>query len=583
VADIFISYSRKDSEHATSLAERLRSSGANVWMDTASLAAAEEWSAEIVEAINGCSVFVVLLSTYSVESTNVTKEVSLASQKKKKIIPLVLERCELNSSLEYFLAGVHHVHLADENTLIRSFAKFGINLMSSGGVLPGESNFQTSPRTMPSSIRIAVFPFEDQSSAHDNEWFSDGLTDELISTLNKLEALLVLDRNSTKIYRDAKLTTVQIAGELRARYVIAGAVRKAGEKIRVHATLIDGISGTIVWDEKFNGTMEDIFEIQEKTARDIAEGLKIKLTPEEELLLEEKLTNSPEAYQLYLHARRKGNFENDTAAAIELAQKALAIDEHYIPALSFLSISYANLYRRQRSKQQDIEHQHLLELQKDTIKKITAIDPASYYACGAKANYYLNIGEKELAIQMAKKGVALQPKKWASYSVLGFVSYWFDDYPTAVFAYEKAFDIDPSNFSNAQSLFFSLYTIDEQQRLVESWKRIKPLFQKALEIYPDNLPIKAEFMNCAALAGEHDIASEQASFFIVEKDIHPYFYYTASGVLCRVGRKDESIALLRRAIDAGWILFAKLDIEWFKPLEGTPEYSFLLEHIFTGY
>src|SRR5579883_2298183 len=126
MADIFISYSRHDSEHALQLAERLRASGADVWMDSLALAAAETWSAEIVNAINSARLFFILLSPSSVASHNVNKELSLASEKRKTIVPIVIEKCPLSESMEYALAGVQRVSITNEEALERTFAKLGI-------------------------------------------------------------------------------------------------------------------------------------------------------------------------------------------------------------------------------------------------------------------------------------------------------------------------------------------------------------------------------------------------------------------------------------------------------------------------
>jgi len=296
MADIFISYSRRDSEQALSLAERLRASGASVWMDTAVLSAAETWSAEIVNAIESCSHFILLLSNDSVASINVTKEVSLASEAKKTIVPIEIHHCDLNAAMKYALAGLQKVSLSDEIALARAFEKLGIS-----GTDFSPSNISMTPErteVRSTTLRIAVLPFEDQSPAHDNEWFSDGLTDELISTLGKLDQLFVVDSQSSRIYKGAKLATKEIASQLNVRYIVRGAVRKAGDKIRIQATLIEAANGTTLWDEKFNGTMEDIFEIQEKTALDIAEGLKLKLTKEELEEIEERGTENVEAYRL---------------------------------------------------------------------------------------------------------------------------------------------------------------------------------------------------------------------------------------------------------------------------------------------
>ncbi|MDP4221433.1 MAG: toll/interleukin-1 receptor domain-containing protein [Bacteroidota bacterium] len=127
MADIFISYSRKDSSHALALAERLRAAGADVWMDSSALAAAETWSAEIVNAINSTRLFFILLSPAAVASHNVNKELSLASEKRKTIVPIVIEKCPLSQSMEYALAGLQRVAITNEEALERAFAKLGIS------------------------------------------------------------------------------------------------------------------------------------------------------------------------------------------------------------------------------------------------------------------------------------------------------------------------------------------------------------------------------------------------------------------------------------------------------------------------
>jgi TolB-like protein/tetratricopeptide (TPR) repeat protein len=548
-------------------------------MDTSALTAAETWSAEIVTAIEQCSAFLVLLSEHSVASTNVTKEVALASESQKTIVPIEISNCSLNPAMKYALAGLQKVSLLDDEGLSRAFARLGTAdtiARGAASTIPLPAPLTTGP------IRIAVLPFEDQSQAQDNQWFSDGLTDELISTLNKLSALLVLDRNSTRMYRATELTISQIARDLDVRYVIAGAVRKVNDRIRVRASLMDGFSGVVRWDDTFNGTMEDIFDIQEKTAREIVDGLKIILTPQEEHLLEEKLTESAEAYQLYLQAREKGNVENDHVAAAELCKQALAIDPTFLPALNILSVTYANWYRHARGAEGK-DDREVLALQKQTIKQLLALDPNSYYCYSPRANYYLNIGEHELAIEMAKKAVELQPKKWASYAVLGFVAYWFDDYATAIGAFERMFELDPNNLSNIQSLLFSCDAVGNEQKLQAHWRRGRVLFERMLEKNPANHYLRSEYMNCAEVAGEHELAMQQARLLYDSTELQPYFLYCIAGVFSRNGHTIEAAALLRTAIDNGWSLFARLDIDWFKAIDGTPEYQFLLDHIFTGY
>jgi len=185
MADIFISYSRRDSEQALSLAERLRASGANVWMDTAALAAAETWSAEIVNAIERCSHFFLLLSEDSVTSKNVTKEVALASEKDKIIVPIELSTCTLNSAMQYALAGLQKVSIVDEVALVRAIEKLGIGNADIPSASSRPSELQGNGQDARATLRIAILPFADQSPAHYNEWFSVCLDAELINNVKK--------------------------------------------------------------------------------------------------------------------------------------------------------------------------------------------------------------------------------------------------------------------------------------------------------------------------------------------------------------------------------------------------------------
>src|SRR5579872_3994945 len=248
MSDIFISYSRKDSEQAKMLAERLRASGADVWMDSTALAAAETWSAEIVSAIISCRLFIVLLSADSVQSHNVNKEVSIASEKHKTIIPIVIEKCPLSQAMEYALAGLQRVKISDEEGLERAFAKLGISGSGLSQVVPSKKNphagsekksrtkvysfasvflilaigsyffFFSKKKVEASETKtIAVLPFESLSSEKESEYFADGMTAELIDMLAPIQEMHVVDRMSSMEYKEIGRDSKQVASELGVR------------------------------------------------------------------------------------------------------------------------------------------------------------------------------------------------------------------------------------------------------------------------------------------------------------------------------------------------------------------------------
>src|SRR5579872_4358255 len=185
--DIFISYSRQDAEQAQLLTELLTSAGLSVWIDQSGIEVATSWSGEIVDAIEECKAFIVLLSTASTESTNVIKEVALATEKKKKILPLDLEPVPLPRDLQYALAGIQRAPMTNIDAVIRALAKLGLE--ATGAPQPPKIVKETDGRKS-----LMILPFEDLSPTADNAWFADGLATELISALSNVKALRVTDR-----------------------------------------------------------------------------------------------------------------------------------------------------------------------------------------------------------------------------------------------------------------------------------------------------------------------------------------------------------------------------------------------------
>jgi serine/threonine protein kinase/tetratricopeptide (TPR) repeat protein len=149
---------------------------------------------------------------------------------------------------------------------------------------------------------IAVLPFENLSPDRDQEYFSDGLTEEVISDLSNVEALRVISRSSTMTFKGTKKKVPEIARELDVRYVLEGSVRKAGNSLRITAQLIDAANDAHVWAEKYSGTLDDVFDVQEKVSRSIVAALRLKLTPEESRKIAERPIDNVAAYQCYLRA-----------------------------------------------------------------------------------------------------------------------------------------------------------------------------------------------------------------------------------------------------------------------------------------
>jgi non-specific serine/threonine protein kinase len=166
-------------------------------------------------------------------------------------------------------------------------------------------NRESSPHLIPGKKSIIVLPFENMSSDPEQEYFSDGLTEEIITDLSHVHDLLVISRNSAMTFKGTRKKTREIAREVNVRFVLEGSVRKAGNRLRITAQLIDGLHDTHLWAEKYSGTAEDVFDIQEKVSRAIVDALEVKLSPNESETIAIKPVDNFKAYEYYLKARQE--------------------------------------------------------------------------------------------------------------------------------------------------------------------------------------------------------------------------------------------------------------------------------------
>ncbi|MCP4728427.1 MAG: protein kinase, partial [bacterium] len=202
------------------------------------------------------------------------------------------------------------------------------------------------PETQEKSI--IVLPFDDMSPDKDNEYFSDGLTEEIITDLSHIHDLLVISRSSAMTFKGKDQTIPEIVKKVNVRYVLEGSVRKAGNNLRITAQLIDATTDVHLWAEKYSGTLDDIFDIQEKVSRSIVDALKVKLLPEEDKQIAERPIDNVQAYECYLKAKKEIlTFTKDGLnRAIQHLQNGLSIigeNSLFYAGMSYAYMQHANL------------------------------------------------------------------------------------------------------------------------------------------------------------------------------------------------------------------------------------------------
>ena len=181
---------------------------------------------------------------------------------------------------------------------------------------------------------ICVLPFANMSGDPEQEYFSDGITEDIITDLSKVSALWVAARNTAFTFKGKHVDVPQVARQLKVSHVLEGSVRKAGGRVRITAQLVDGATGGHIWAERYDRDLNDIFALQDEISQAIVAALKLKLLPEEKKAIEQRGTTNPEAYKLYLMARQysiTGNFGSArrSEAIIRLCRRAIEIDPNY--------------------------------------------------------------------------------------------------------------------------------------------------------------------------------------------------------------------------------------------------------------
>jgi TolB-like protein len=206
---------------------------------------------------------------------------------------------------------------------------------------------------LPDKPSIAVLPFDNMSDDPKQEYFSDGITEDVITDLSKISGLFVIARNSTFTYKGKPVKVQQVSEELGVRYVLEGSVRKAGDKVRINAQLVDATTGHHLWAERFDGTFVDIFALQDRFTRKIVAALALKLTEDEQKNLTLRYTENVEAYDAYLKGRQYliESGPEGLVKAVGYFEKAVELDPDYSSAHAGVASAYQTSIYKNMNKQ----------------------------------------------------------------------------------------------------------------------------------------------------------------------------------------------------------------------------------------
>jgi len=277
---------------------------------------------------------------------------------------------------------------------------------------------ETPPLSLPDKPSIAVLPFTNISGDTEQEYFSDGITEDLITDLSKLAGLFVIARNSTFAYKGKSVEVPQIAHELGVRYVLEGSVRRAGEQVRINAQLIDATTQGHLWAERYDGVVTNVFELQDKITAKIVTALAVRLAPDEQAIPVDRHTDNPAAYDIFL----KGwsyllrQTPKGTAKALAFFKQATELDSNYSRAYAALAQTYWNNTDEHFRGKTGVG---VFESYENAIKFLRkARDKPSSQAHSLAARMLQRQRRFDMAMAEAKKAVDLAPNDPTAYETL---------------------------------------------------------------------------------------------------------------------------------------------------------------------
>ncbi len=294
---------------------------------------------------------------------------------------------------------------------------------------------------LPDKPSIAVLPFTNMSNDPKQEYFSDGLTEEIITALSKVPKLFVIARNSTFTYKGKPVKVQQVGQELGVRYVLEGSVRKDGNNIRITAQLIDALTGNHLWADRYDRNMKDIFAVQDEITKKIITAMQVKLTEGEQAQSAARGTNNLEAYLKCLQGRELNNRHNpeSTALARQLAEDAIALDPKYARAYALLATTHLNDYFMGTGKSPKDSLEKSIEL----LQKAITLDDTFALAHAFLGWTFSMTGQHDKAVAEGEKAVALNPNSADSHMVFGKILTFAGRYEESITELKTAIRLNP--------------------------------------------------------------------------------------------------------------------------------------------
>jgi TolB-like protein/Tfp pilus assembly protein PilF len=395
---------------------------------------------------------------------------------------------------------------------------------------------------------VAVLYFEHLGGSKEDEYFRDGITEDLITELLKIEGLKVFTRSAVLPYRDQRQPALQVGQALKAAYVLEGSLRRSGNRLRLNAQLLDTRSGHGVWAERYDRQLEDVFAIQDEIVQSIARAMRVMLSDREKQAIEKAPTADFKAYDYYLRGRqyfhqfRRKGYE----FAMQMFSRAIQIDPRYARAYAGLADCYSCLHMYWGASETNLQEAEAAS------RKALEIDPELAEAHASRGLAISLRRDFENALKEFETAIRLDPNLFEAYYYAGRNYYAQGKLQEAIEWFTKASRVRPDDYQ-APTLLASAYDgLKRRAEAMTAHAQAHQLIERHLKLHPDDARAVYFGAGCLAQLGERERALEWAERALMMEPEESRVLYNVGCVYAQLSEADKAIDCLERSITHGW-------------------------------
>jgi adenylate cyclase len=556
LSEIFISYARSTAMKAEQVANALRALGYGLWRDN-ELPAHRAYSEVIEERLKAAKAVVVVWSAEAASSQWVQSEAERA-RGARKLVQLTIDGAPLPMPFD----RIQCADLAGWSGDIESpgWLKVVASLAElTGG--PGLSASAEPPFTpAPRKLAVCVLPFANMSGDAEQEYFSDGISEDIITDLSKVSALLVTSRNSAFQFKGKNVDVRSLARQLEVSHVLEGSVRKAGTRVRITAQLIEAAKDSHVWAERWDRHLDDIFALQDEISEAIVEALRLKLLPEERKAIEQRGTASPDAYNLYLMARQyyvSGNLGDvrREEAILRLCGRAVEIDPDYGRAWALMARAQTSLHFRYGRPDNGLA----------AAERALTLDPDLAEPHAVKARHLREQGRHDEARAEIETALRLDPESYEVNLGAGYVCFRDRRFEDAIRHYEKAAAFMEADFHTAGMVQSCCSALGDEEGARRAAQMTLARAEKAVAADQSNGSAMGFAVSALAVLGDAKRARQWIDrALLIDPDNLNMRYNFACALCAHLNETEAALELLGP-------LFARTTITWLNHARNDPD------------